>query len=222
MMMQERSMKRAAKTVFIILVIFLVFYSYLLAIEDGEREPGMFSKENPYKTGIIFNVSSILLEAESYQGGIGIKRYFKEDWAYRAAIDFGYSSSSNSWLVSFGNTFEYHVSSGNISPYVGFFFDIGYATYKDETDSQNWTKVWSVPFSTGPLLGVEIKIFNVLSLFVEYGIAFDLVYTSTTNSVNGIETDESTQSYGVNTGMGNDSKIGIVIYFNREFKRNRD
>ena len=201
------------------LVISLGYMSF--AEEYAQYKHGMFSKQNPYKTGIIFNVNDILLDVESYQGGIGLKRYFNDSWAYRAAFDFGYSNSSDSWLISVGNTFEYHFISGRISPYVGGYFDIGYASYKDETDSENWTKVWSIPISTGPLLGIEFEIFNVLSLFVEYSIAFDLIYTSTITSVAGIETKDSTTGYGINTGMGNESKIGIVIYFNRKFKRNR-
>ena len=123
-------------------VIVLFFFSNALAEENADKAPGMFTRENPYKTGIIFNVNSIMLDVESYQGGIGLKRYFRDKWAYRAAFDFGYSNSSNSWLVSIGNTFEYHFITARISPYVGIYFDIGYASYKDESDSENWTKVW--------------------------------------------------------------------------------
>ena len=214
-------MNKNAVTLIIVTVIVLSFFSYAHAKEKGDKEPGMFSRENPYKTGIIFNVNDILLDVESYQGGIGLKRYFKDAWAYRAAFDFGYSNSSDSWLISVGNTFEYHFITGRISPYVGVFFDIGYASYKDETDSDNWTKVWSIPFSTGPLIGVEFEIFNVFSLFVEYSVAFDLTYTSTITSVAGDETRNSVTNYGINAGMGNESKIGIIIYFNRKFQRNR-
>ena len=201
--------------------VFVIYANDSDSQEIEKTKDGWFSIENPYKTGIIFNVSSILLDVESYQGGIGIKRYFKDPWAYRLAFDFGYSNSSNSWLVSIGNTFEYHITTGRISPYIGVYFDIGYATYKDETDADNWTKVTSIPISTGPVLGVEIEVFNVLSLFAEYSIAFDFTHTTTTESVAGFETKDSATHYGVNTGLGNDSKIGIIIYFNRKFKRNR-
>ena len=187
--------------------------------ENTHKEPGAFSRQNPYKTGIVFNTTDILLDVESYQGGIGLKRFFKDTWAYRASFGFGYSNTEDSWQISYGSTFEYHFTTGRISPYTGFYFDVGYASYRDETDSVNWTKVWSIPISTGPIIGVEVEIFNILSLFVEYSIALDIVYTSTTNSDGGFETKESSTHYGVNAGMGNDSKIGIVIYFNREFKR---
>lgn len=210
----------------------LVFFSFsfiavsVIYAKDNDSEKiektkdGWFSTENPYKTGIIFNVTDILLDLDSYQGGIGIKRYFKDPWAYRLAFDFGYSNSSNSWLISLGNTLEYHIITGRISPYIGGYLDIGYASYKDEIDTDNWTKVTSIPISTGPILGVEIEVFNVLSLFAEYSVAFDFTYTTDTVSVAGSETKDSTTNYGVNTGIGNDSKIGVIIYFNRIYKKN--
>jgi len=208
-------------------VLMVLFFSIMLlsfnafAEERGNKEPGIFSRENPYKTGIIFNVDDILLDVESYQGGIGLKRYFKDQGAYRVALDFEYSNSFDSLLVSLGNTLEYHIITGRISPYIGGYFDIGYARYKDETDSDNWTKSWSIPLSTGPVFGVEIEVFNVLSLFAEYSLAFDLTYTTTTTSIAGSETTDSTTNYSVDTGLGNDSKIGIVIYFNRVYKKNK-
>ena len=214
-------MKKVLVTLMIVTFAVILLFCHAFAKEKGDEGPGMFSRDNPYKTGIIFNVNDILLDVESYQGGIGLKRYFSDQGAYRAAFNFGYSNSSNSWLVSVGNTVEHHFVTGQISPYIGGFLDIGYASYKDEIDAANWTKVTSIPLSAGPVLGVEVEIFNVLSLFAEYSIALDFTYTITKESVAGSESKDTTTDYGVSTGMGNDAKIGVIIYFNRVFKRNK-
>ncbi|MFW6139180.1 MAG: hypothetical protein ACOC7U_08405 [Spirochaetota bacterium] len=213
------------KKVFIVMAILflvgMVIGTQASAEGKNNKEPGIFSRKNPHKTGLIFNVNDILLDVDSYQGGVGLKRYWKEKMAYRAMFDFGYSKSSSSWLVSAGGTVEHHFIPGQISPYIGGFLDAAFTWYKDETDADNWTKVASIPISAGPVLGLEVAVFNVLSLFAEYSITLDFTYTITKQSVAGSESKDTSTDFGVSTGMGNDAKIGVVVYFNRVFKRSK-
>lgn len=207
-----------------IILIFVLLSSYLCGVSlygEVQEESNPINNiytQNAEKTGIIFNVNDILLDLDSYQGGIGFKRYFTDSLAYRAAFDFSYSDSSSSLLVSLGNTLEYHFIRGRISPYIGAFIDVVYASYRDEIDSDNWSQVMSIPVSIGPLFGVEVAIFEFLSLFVEYSIIFDYTTTITNQSVGGSESKATESIFSVDTGIGNDSKIGIVIYFNRIFE----
>ena len=56
---------------------------------------------------------------------------------------------------------------------------------------------------------MEVFLFDFLSVFAEYSLAAD--FTLTTN----LQTAQTTFDYLVDTRMGNDSKLGIVLYFMR-------
>ncbi len=103
--------------------------------------------------------------------------------------------------VGLGVTAEYHLIPGPISPYIGASLGAGYLT------QTNVTSV--VSFSVGALAGVEVFIADFLSVFAEYTIAANL--SSTTD----LATSQNTFDYLINTGMGNNAKLGIVIYFMR-------
>jgi len=210
-MIQKRSI-----AVIVILVFLGVPSAWVFCQDTAQKEKNEDAlKKNDKKTGIIFNVTDILLDLESYQGGVGIKRYSTDSLAYRVSFDFNYTDKSSSWLLVLGNTLEYHFIRGRVSPYFGGFLDIGYATYKDESDSNNWTKVSSIPLSIGPIFGVEVNIFEFLALFAEYSVSFDYTTTKTTTSDAGSESVQKESGFSIGTGMGNESKIGVVIYFNR-------
>jgi len=206
---------------FIIILILICVPSVVVCGEEklkNEKKEDLFI-QNAKKTGIIFNVNDILLDIESYQGGIGLKRYTSDSFAYRVSIDFSYTNDANSILVALNNTFEYHLVSGRVSPYLGAFFNIEYAAYKNTTDAENWTKVVSVPVSVGPVFGVELNIFEFLALFAEYGVSFAYTSVKTTTSVSSVESVEKETNFSINTGLGNEAKIGVVIYFNRIEKK---
>lgn len=211
-------MRMGKKCIFVLpLISFILTWPGAYA-QETEKEPGLLSTENPYKTGVVFNVDDILLDLESYQGGIGFKRYVGDQWAVRGLFDAGASTSSNSWLLTLGGALEYHFSTGRLTPYAGGFLDLGMVHYKEEFPGDEYRTVNSFPVTFGPLFGVEIALFDFLSVFAEYGVQFDLTTTTTKERVGGVETKETDTDFSVETGIANSSKIGIVIYFNRRMK----
>jgi len=162
------------------------------------------NKSSPTKTprdvGLIFNTANILLELEGYQAGFGVK--FGRDKLYlRPLLDLVVNGSSDSFALSAGATFEYHLFTGQVSPYIGGCVQAGYMRQGDLTSA--------IPFSIGAIAGAEVFIFDFLSIFAEYSLAAD--FTVTTD----LQTSQSTFDYLIDTRMGNGSKIGIVIYFLR-------
>jgi hypothetical protein len=188
--------------------------------KPANEDEDVFS-QNAKKAGIIFNVSNILLDVESYQGGIGFKWFFKDTLAYRGSFDFGYSDSSSALHITLGNTLEYHFVLGRVSPYVGAFLNFGYTRYEEEFDSSSWSKVKSIPISAGPVLGVEVSIFQFLTIFAEYRLSFEYNHTTVYQYVDTSESQEKESSFNVSTGLGNDAKIGVVVYFNRISHNNK-
>ena len=73
-----------------------------------------FQYKEKNNTGLIFKVNDILLDVESYQGGLGIKRFYKDKYGYHGSLDFSYSSSSNSIVIELGNTIEKHLAEGRV------------------------------------------------------------------------------------------------------------
>jgi hypothetical protein len=99
------------KKIKIAIVLLVCFFISIPAYcnEDKQTSEGeeIFT-QNAKKAGIIFNVSDILLDIESYQGGVGFKWFFTDSFAYRGSFDFGYSDSSSSLNIKLGNSLEYH------------------------------------------------------------------------------------------------------------------
>ena len=130
--------------------------------------------------------------------------------------------SSGSLIFNLGNSIEYHPIEQRVSPYIGGLLNIGILSYKNEIDSDNWTKVVSIPLSIGPILGLEISVLKFLSLFAEYGLTVNFTSTSTKQSTAGVVTKDSDTDLGIEAGIGNDSKIGIILYFSQlRLKKNK-
>jgi hypothetical protein len=90
---------------------------------------------------------------------------------------------------------------------------IGYTTVQlFKTDEENWSRFDSVPLSLGCVLGIELFIFEALSIFVEYQAAFELAINRTRTSTAGSVSSTSELTYDFDIGMGNNTMIGIVIY----------
>ena len=104
-------------------------------------------------------------------------------------------------VINAGATGEYHLVPGTVSPYVGGYAVLGYMRQNDS--------IAAVPFSLGVVAGVEVFIFDFLSIFAEYTLAFDFIVT------NDLQTSQTTFDYLVDTRIGNSSKIGIVVYLMR-------
>lgn len=202
----------------IAIVFFMLFIAGFAAVaEEGVEEVEIAEEKTKSdfleQTGFIFNTDNILFDIEGYQGGVGFK-HRGESWFYRAMVDFSLSSSTNKLVVGSDLAMEKHLRTGRISPYWGIFFHLAYETEKFESDPDNWSKLIEYPFSTGGILGVEVFLMDFLSFFAEYNLALQLVAVTNQQSVAGVVTESTTLNYSLSTGIGNSSKLGIVIYLN--------
>jgi hypothetical protein len=169
--------------------------------------------------GLIFNTDN-LLDLESYQGGIGVKIRTGENSALRGLLDVYYSNSSNTFSTALGVAYERHFKPGKFSPYWGGMIQAGYTTLTSKIDADNWTKNDSIPISGGILFGAEVFVFENISIFAEYGACLTGIIKSTTVSVTGTVTSGD-PSFDLNfdTGLGNDAKLGIILYLNNPPKK---
>jgi len=184
----------------VLFAVLLVVTTPSAAAEGGSLIPNLSPAKGPNDLGIVFSMSDMLLDLQDYQGGLGAKIGWGK-YSLRGLFDFSASSGTNAFGVGLGVTAEYHLIPGPISPYIGASAGAGYLT------QSNVTSV--VSFSVGALAGVEVFIADFLSVFAEYTLAAKL--SSTTD----LATSQNSFDYLISTGMGNNAKLGIVIYFMR-------
>ena len=179
----------------------LAILAVTAAWAEAPKAPSPAPRQSPAagepSIGIVFSASNILLDVESYEGGLGAK-FAKGDLSLRGTFDFLLSGASDTFSVNAGATGEYHLSPGRISPYVGAFAQLGYM--------RQGGLMSAVPVSLGAVAGVEVFIFDFLSIFAEYCLACDLTLTTD------LQTSQTTFDYVVDTRMGNSSKLGITVY----------
>ena len=161
--------------------------------------------------GIIFNTGSLLLNIESYQGGVGVK-IPGETVAVRLGGDIFAANSFDTISFGIGAAIERHFRPGKASPYYGGFANLGFTSQKNETDADNWVQSSTLSASAGGLLGAEYFLLDNLSVFAEYALAADIGYVVTKTSSDGTVGETSDFSITFDTRIGNNSKIGVVIY----------
>jgi hypothetical protein len=177
--------------------------------QEAEKPVGLYDDN---RWGVVFNTDDITLDLESYQGGVGIK-WLRRTWGIRSVMDLFYSSESKTFSSILGGTLEYHLATGLVSPYLGAYLSSGVTTQRTEIDDENWTEFLTIPTSAGALFGAEVWVFDFLSAFVEYSLGLELVFDKTTESVGGDRSSESEWDYLIGTGLGNEGRIGLVVYF---------
>lgn len=158
------------------------------------------TKEKLEDAGLIFNLGALPFDIEAYQAGIGVKLSGKS-LHLRGLLDFVTSSASDSFSTRAGIALEYHLIPEPVSLYIGGSAGGGYMI--------QGTVYSSFVVSVGVICGVEYFPIKFLSLFVEYSLAADFTWTTDLTS------SLTTFDYLVDTRMGNDSSIGIVIYFQK-------
>jgi hypothetical protein len=168
--------------------------------QPADRSQKLTPLNGPVDAGIIFSTSNILLGLESYEGGLGGKVGFG-NLGLRGNFDFQLNGAANAFSVALGVTGEYHLIMQQISPYFGLFTQLGYTSQANVLSA--------VPFSVGAVAGVEVFIFDFLSVFAEYSFSIDLTLT------NNLQTSQTNFDYLIHTSMGNHSKIGVVLYVMR-------
>jgi hypothetical protein len=184
-----------------------VLFAVLLAVitppaaaEGGSLIPNLSPAKGPNDLGIIFNAKDLLLGLESYQAGLGAKIGWG-NLCLRGLFDFTLNGSAETLGVNVGMTAEYHLIPGPISPYLGASAGGGYMKQGGIASA--------VSFSLGALAGVEVFVADFLSVFAEYALAADFTYTTD------LQSSQSTFDYLVSTRMGNNARLGIVIYLMR-------
>lgn len=196
---------------FAVVIIVLLSAPLVWGQDDGGTEGEGFGIEG-MRPGVIFNASSLLVDVDAYQGGAGLKLGF-EKFALRTLLAFGLQDAGgddSSWDLTLGAAAEIPFFTGRVRPYWGGFVDGGISQETTEgEDATTETQIISGGF--GPILGAEVFIFEFLSVFAEYQLAFDLARST-------VETDgneDETNSYSLSTELGNAGSLGIVIYLER-------
>ena len=124
--------------------------------------------------GVIFNTDDILLDLESYQGGLGVKIGL-DKFMLRAMADILLNTGLNPFSLTVGAVLEKHVLPGPVSLYWGPCARMGFTILTDKIDADNWNQniAWEV-LSAGVVGGIELFIFDFLSVFAEYQLALSL------------------------------------------------
>lgn len=161
--------------------------------------------------GIILNTDSLLLDYESYQGGVGAKLN-DGPFAYRLTSDLYFSTVSDSRVITLGLGVEYHFSNTRLSPYAGGYVLGSSAKARDEATSQDWTETRTFDLGFGGILGAELYVTRFLSLFAEYDLGLTYSTVTIEESFGGRQSKAQTADWTLDLGVGNESKIGIVIY----------
>lgn len=139
-----------------------------------------------------------------------------EKYTYRFLLDLLINTGFSPFSISAGAALEKHFISGPISLYWGGLVEVGFTNLKNEIDADNWTQATTVPFTLGGILGIELFVFEFLSLFVEYNLKLSFAFNINKTSVAGSVSKDNEFTYNLDLGMGNNSMIGIVIYLARK------
>lgn len=183
---------------------FLMFTGFIVA-QEGEKEPAEFIP------GFIFNTSNLLLDLNTYQGGVGIKLLYP-DYALRVSAGGGYTGSSERLELTTGLTFEKPFYTGRVTPYWGGVLLLEFSKEGSEDDTNDWEIVQGFEGNLGGILGVEFFILDFLSVFAEYELTAGLAWSGASQSTGGTVTESGSTNFAVTTGLGNNASLGVVIY----------
>ena len=187
----------------VVAMIFLFFVASLAGaqvVASSKMTPALGAND----IGLVFSSSNILFGLESYQAGIGAKIAWG-NIALRGGLDVGLNGTSQAFSLNLNLAVENHFISGAISPYFGAYALAGYNTQPEV--------LTAIPFSVGAIAGVEVFIFDFLSVFAEYALAADFIMSTD------LATSVDTFDYAISAKMGNNSMIGVVVYFQRDKSR---
>jgi len=203
-------MKRVAGSVLLLVALVTVGIGAQESPETGEAWP------REWRPGIIFNAPNLLLDIDDYQGGVGAKLVF-DAFALRALFSLGLEnvqgdSPDSSFNVSTGVSVEVPFVEGRVQPYWGALLDGSFASEQTESSDGDKSETTVVGGSLGPLIGVEVSVFQFLSLFAEYTLAFRIAHTSVEQEAGGVSSSDESTNYELGTELGNTGALGIVVY----------
>jgi hypothetical protein len=185
----------------------------LLASRSPAQQPSVHFPAGT-DLGLIFSTRDLLLGLEEYQGGLGLK-IAGDEMAYRVLFDVFFSSVNDSYAVALGLAAERHLlMTGRVSPYAGAALTLEAArTSTTDVNTGIERDTLSLPVSLGAMFGVEVFVFRFLSIFAEYSISATLQYNTITETLSGTRSTDRTWDWSVDAGMGNQARIGVVLYF---------
>ena len=166
--------------------------------------------------GVIFNTNDILLDLESYQGGVGAKIGLGQ-YVLRPMADILLNTDFNPFSLTLGAVLEKHILPGPVSLYWGPSLEMGVTILNNRFDADNWTQniAWEL-LSAGCVAGFELFIFDFLSVFAEYNLALTLGLNTDRMSVAGVKNSTTEFTYKLDLGLGNSAMFGIVVYLTRK------
>lgn len=164
--------------------------------------------------GFIFNTDNLLFDQESYRGGMGVKLR-GDPLAYRGLVDLYVSTISSARAFDVGVGVEYHFVPDRVSPYAGGEIAFGLTRSTENPNPSTTQRVRTSQLQLAGIAGVEVHVTPFLALFLEYNLALSYEALRTVTDVAGNRDIDRTDDWTLETGLGNESKLGVVIYFNR-------
>ena len=180
------------------------FLALCICPSSADEKGGPLVQRGSSDVGFLLVTGPYLGTIDSYEGGLGLK-FGRTDLMYRSSLDFYLNGSTESAALVVGFTMEKHFWEGPVSPYWGFAAHAGWR--KSGKTLNDW------PVSLGVMAGVEVTILDCLALFAEYGISAEVTYETDGDASNG------TWDYSIGAGLGNEGRIGIILYIMRAGKR---
>ncbi|MCK4516740.1 MAG: hypothetical protein KAU31_15875, partial [Spirochaetaceae bacterium] len=161
-----KQIHRAILMLLMIGVMWSVNTQDVTAGDDAEPDTSKEVEASEALPALIFNTNSLLLDLDSYKGGLGgTLRY--PDSSFRVLVDLGYSSGTKSLGVGAGVVYQRPFFSGRVEPYWGFMLDAGFEREKTVVDANNYDQIDVLTASAGGVLGAEIFLLDFVSLFGE-------------------------------------------------------
>jgi len=207
-------MIKKSRVVFALLVL---CSATLLPAEQRSIWKGITPAAGARDIGILFSTNDILFDIEGYQQGLGVKISL-DKWVIRAAADILLSTGINpsAFSLSLGGVLERHFLPGPLSVYWGPSLETGVTISTNKFDEDNWTQDMALPLLTvGAVFGVEVYIFEFLSVFVEYQAALALGLNIDRISTAGSMSSDQQFTSTLQTDLGNSGMFGIVFYIVR-------
>ena len=161
--------------------------------------------------GFIFNTPNLLMDISAYQGGFGGKLRFP-NYAIRGLISAAYQSTNSQLETGIGIAYERPFFPGRVTPFWGLVADVVFSGERVELDAENYTQTRVLAGAAGFVLGIEVLIFDFLSVFGEYQLSLDVSRTSVEQAVAATVTEDSSTNFFAGAGLGNEGAIGLVIY----------
>ena len=165
--------------------------------------------------GILFSTNDILFDIEGYQQGLGAKISI-DKWMFRGMVDVLLNTGINPFSISLGGVWERHFLPGPLSVYWGPSLETGVTISTNKFDADNWTQNIALPLLTiGGVFGIELFLFEFLSIFLEYQAALALGLNINRISTAGSVSSTTDFTYKFDVGLGNSGMFGIVFYLMR-------